>query len=130
MARSTRFPRSKSVSGVTFATIPSGVTIDANGVALAGGYTVSYTSGSYKVSGGSSAWAGTSLTITHGMTTDLLGFSAVHYNPSGVSVFQPRIFRPSPVSGGVSLTLQGIIATGAASMAVSGGTVYWTAFGY
>lgn len=140
MARGTRFPRSKNVSGVTLATIPSGVTIDANAinnVSVAeleylngtAGYLVTYSSAGYKVSGGSSAWAGTTLNITHGMNTDLLGFGATHYNPSGVSVFQPLIFRPSPVPGAVSLTLQGMISTGAVSMAVSGGTIYWTAFG-
>jgi len=131
MARGTRFKKSLGgISGVTIATIPSGVTIDQNGIALPGGYTVGYTATSYKVSGGSSAWAGSTLSIDHGMTTDLLGFGTTHYNPGGVSVFQPLMFRPSPVAGSVSLTLQGMITAGAVSMAVSGGTIYWTAFGY
>lgn len=131
MARGTRFPRSKAVSGSTFTTIPSGVTIDANGISLPSSlYTVSYTAANYKVSGGSVAWAGTSVTATHGMSNALTGFGATHYNPGGVSVFQPVIFAPSPVAGGISIALEGLTAVGGASMAVSGGTIYWMAFGY
>jgi len=132
MARGSRFDRSANVSATTFATIPSGTTIDANGISLPSSlYSVSYSTSGYKISGGSQAWAGTTLSVAHGMANSLLGFGATHYNPGGVSIFSVFLSNPSPVStGGVSLSLQGMIAAGAVSLAVSGGTVYWTAFGY
>ena len=142
MARGSRFQKSLGgISGTTFATIPSGVTIDANGINDvsvaeldyldgAAGYLVTYSAAGYKVSGGSAAWAGATLSVLTGMTTNLLGFGATHYDPGAVSCFQAIIFKPSPVSGGVSLILNGMTAAGAVSLAVSGGTVYWTAFGH
>ena len=128
MARSTRFPKSKSVSGVTFATILSGVTIDANGLNNSGLYPVSFTTSGCSMSGGSSAWAGTTLSIEHGMT-NLLGFSAIHYDPSGVSVNQIQTAYPSPVTSKVSVALVAMEVAGGASTATSGGTIYWMAIG-
>lgn len=143
MAR-TRFKKSAAgISGVTFATIPSGVTIDANAInnvsttefdklngITAYGYPVGYASASgCSVSGGSSAWAGTTLSVNHGMGTDLKGFSVCQYNPSGVSVNQIQISYPSPVPGSVSVALVAMNQLGGASTATSGGTIYWVAFG-
>lgn len=124
MARGTRYTRSKEVSGVTFTTIPSGTTIDANGMNV-----LSYTVADYKMSGGNTAWAGTTLSIATGLSTDIKGFSFAHFNPGGVSVFQAQLSKPSPVAGSVSLALVAMEKGGGASTAASGGTIFWIAFG-
>ena len=143
--RGTRFQKSiAGISGVTFATIPSGVTIDANGInnisvaelaKLDGiasyGYPVGYNTSvsGCSVSGGSVAWAGTTLEITHGMT-NLLGFSWAHYLPGGgVSVNQLHLAFPYTNSSVVSACLSSMNQIGFSITAASGGTLYWMAFG-
>lgn len=125
MARGTRFKKSAAgVSGVTFATIPSGTTIDANGANV-----IAYTVAGHKMSGGNTAWAGTTLSISTGLTVDIKGFITAHYNPGGVSIFQTQLSYPSLVFGSVSLALVAMNQLGGASTATSGGTVFWIAFG-
>jgi len=124
MARGTRFSKSKAgISGTTFATIPSGVTIGPNGANI-----LSYTASGYKVSGGNTAWAGTTLSLVHGFT-DLKGLSYAHYNTSGASVTKLEIEKPSPVPGSVSACLVAVNQVGGSSTAMSGGTLFWVAFG-
>jgi len=99
-----------------------------SGVSLSGGYPVGFTSQNYKISGGTVAWAGSALSITHGMTT-LHNISVTRYMASAVSVGEVVITEPSVVSGKVSATLNFLTAAGAVSVATSGGTLYWLAFG-
>jgi len=99
-----------------------------SGVSLSGGYPVGYTAENYKLSGGTAAWAGTTLGITHGMKT-LLGFAAGRYMASAVSTIEVVISTPNITTNGVSLTFQAMTDANGATMAISGGTVYWTAFG-
>ena len=130
MARGTRFDRSAYVSGTTIATILSGVTIDANGIDNGSSiYPVGFTYSGCSVSGGSSAWAGTTISINHTMLNDLKGFSACQYLPAGISVNQIQISQPSPAPGSVSLALVTMEQLGGTSTARSGGTIYWMAFG-
>jgi len=130
MARGTRFDRSAYVAGTTIATILSGVTIDANGIDVGSSiYPVGFTYSGCSVSGGSVAWAGTTLSIEHTMLNDLKGFSFCQYLPAGASVSQLVLSQPSPVPGKVSAELVNVNQLGFAITAASGGTIYWMAFG-
>jgi hypothetical protein len=130
--RGTRMPRGV-FSGTTLATIPSGVTMSlggglevTSGVSIGDGtnYWVTYTSLGYKVAGGNSAWAGASLTISHGFTT-LTGISGIHM---ATGVTQPGIVvsQDNGISGGVSMAIMEHTNDG---LMKSGGTLFWTAFG-
>jgi hypothetical protein len=106
-------------SGVTLATIPSGVTIDSNGINCGGGSQLLW-------NGGNSAWAGSSLSITHGFTT-LSGFSA-SFMETGCTMPPTIVTQDNAISGGVSLGVYHCV-TSALTIMASGGTVFWTACG-
>lgn len=107
------------LSGVTLATALSGVTIDNHGIDCGGGTQL-------KWNAGSSAWAGASLSITHGFTT-LTGFSA-SFCETGCTMPPVIVTQDNAHSGGVSLGVYHAV-TSALTIMASGGTVFWTAAG-
>jgi hypothetical protein len=108
-------------SGTTFASIPSGTTMDCHGVNFGGGTQL-------KMNSGSAAWAGATLNITHGFTT-LTGFSSSVVQDSGSGVTAPAVpwVQDTGVSGGVSLAFRSIQSSNA--ILGTGGNVKWVAFG-
>ncbi len=139
------------ISGTTFQTQPSGVTIDStNGIEVAAG-TISPTEFSYfdgaggdvlasdagtgmSLTGASVVWAGTSLNIVHGFTT-LQGITAIYTdatNRSDASPVNCQIIQNAAgdANGAVSVIAvvpyDNLIST---ALAAAGGTVFWTAFG-
>ena len=106
-------------SGTTWATTLSGVTIDNHGIDCGGGTQL-------KWNAGSSAWAGTSLSITHGFTT-LTGFSGI-FCETGCTMPPVIVSQDNGISGGVSLAVYHA-TTSALTIMDSGGTVFWTAAG-
>lgn len=122
-------------SAVTLATIPSGVTIDlgagfvtTSGVSVGDGtnFMVTYTSVGYKVSGGNTTWAGTSLSLTHGFTT-LTGFSGMYQSRAATYPVVVEM-TDNGISGAVSAAAY-IAAYVTKPLMYSGGTLFWTAFG-
>jgi len=139
------------ISGTTFYTQPSGVTIDStSGFAVAAG-TVSPTELSYldgasgdilacdkgtgfSLTGASVPWAGTTLQASHGFTV-LQGVNAIYStetNASGISPVTCHIVQSvgGDVNSTVSIVAKVISNAGAVNiLAASGGTVFWMAFG-
>ena len=116
--RGTRHQRG-AFSGTTFTTNPSGVTIDKNGIDSGGGSQLAF-------NGGNTAWAGSSLSITHGFST-LTGFSA-NYMHTGVSPGYV-VTQDNGVSTKVSAAVYMDTESASALLSVSGGTVFWMACG-
>lgn len=106
-------------SGVTIATIPSGVTITVAGINAGGGTLLQHNAGN-------SAWAGASLSITHGFTT-LTGFSSSFFE-TGCTMPPTIVHQDNGISGGVSLCVYHC-TTSALTIMDSGGTVFWNAWG-
>ena len=104
-------------SGVTWATFVSGVTIDKQGMDSGGGTQL-------KFNAGNTAWAGASLTISHGFGT-LTGFSGT-LAVTGATQPAVVIMQDNGISGGVSVAAMEPTNNG---LMKSGGTVFWTAWG-
>ena len=160
MARSRNLNKRKNriwteISGTTFSTFPSGVTIDNSGVITAAGTVsptelsyldgaagdaITYTSGAgYVIVAGSQTWAGTTLQINHGLTT-LTGLVATWHTvtatlTAGVSGYA-HIIRSAggDINGTASAVVTQLMYDGGSLSATpqlqkAGGTISWMAFG-
>jgi len=116
-----------SVSGVTITTSPSGVTIDKGGIQIPAGFTVGYGTQGYKFVAGQTAWAGVSISITHGLTT-LTSLSLTYEGASGTSV-PSCVYEDKGVAGGVSAAMYVEGDGGGSALKASGGTINYLAFG-
>jgi len=115
----TRMPRGV-FSGVTLATIPSGVTMDSKGIDFP-------SFGPFDFMSAKVAWAGTTLTLAHGFTT-LYHINATLINGTGSgasTAWTTRITELNPALGGVSCSIR----TDSNAVLGSGGSVTWFAIG-
>jgi len=146
------------ISGTTFQTQPSGITIGPDGITVSAG-TVDYTELSYldeaggdvlacdkgtgfSITGASVAWAGTTLQISHGFTT-LQGISAVFSGSSvdggGTAVSPATCHIIQSTGGDVNSMVSAVVVQryhgrvvpsgDSVGLVASGGTVFWMAFG-
>lgn len=107
------------ISGATVATIPSGVTVDPTGIDTGGGSMLQFNSGI-------SAWAGTSISLTHGFAT-LAGISA-SYQSRGATYPVCVEWQDNGISGAVSAAAY-IASYVTKPLMHSGGSIGWTGFG-
>ena len=140
-------------SATTFETIPSGVTLDAQGITYTSGsiisptelgyldgqagYGVAYTpAAGYGVSAEVNAWGGATITAIHGFTNALTGFSAIYSSSLPFSSVSPVACQIIHWAGGdtngqVSVAAVVEFNSGAQTqLQPSGGSIYWMAFGY
>jgi len=140
-------------SAVTFETIPSGVTLDAQGITYTSGSIVSptevgyldgqagygvahSTAAGYGVSAEVNAWGGATITANHGFTTALTGFSAIYSSSLPFSSVSPVACQIVHWAGGdtngqVSVAAVVEFNSGEQTkLQPSGGSIYWMAFGY
>lgn len=140
-------------SGTTFATLPSGVTISStNGIEVALGNIsmteLSYLDGAggdvlacdkgtgFSITGASVAWAGTTLQINHGFTT-LQGIGGIYVDASNKSDVSPVNCMLIQSAGGDANSTVSMVAViyndtsegTSTTLATTGGTVFWYAFG-
>lgn len=131
------------LSGTTLQTNPSGVTIDNQGLFYASatyitptelgkldgiaGYPVANTAAAKLLSGGTVAWAGTTVQIATGLTT-ITSFSLTAEDTTHVYANTFRTLRV-PTAGGVSVALVVPKSGGSVVLAQGGGTICWMAFG-
>ena len=120
------------LSGTTFSTQPSGVTIgSAETTILATGK-----GASFSLTGASVPWAGTTLQISHGFTT-LQGLGIVYVDAQNKSDVSPIITQLIQSAGGDTNSTVSAVAViysdtsnGTSTiLQASGGTVFWYAFG-
>ena len=156
MARSRNPNKRKSrlwteISGTTFSTLPSGVTIDSTGIEAstlgnvsttelsyldgAGGDVLACDKGTgFSITGASVAWAGTTIQISHGFTT-LQGISVTFSGPTAATGTSPVVCHIIQSAGGdANSTVSAVVLTtfnsGASTKLHDGGaTIFWTAFG-
>jgi|SRR3990170_2754657 len=115
----TKMPRGI-FSGTTLATIPSGVTIDTTGITFP-------SFGPFDFMSAKVAWAGATLTLSHGFTT-LYHINATLINGTGSGAstgWHTRIAELNPSLGGVSCTIR----TDSNAVLGGGGSVTWIAIG-
>ncbi len=134
-------------SATTFATIASGVTIVEKGIEYSGNTAITPTELGYLdgaggavlaesnstagrlVSGGSTAWAGASISISTGMTT-ILALAGGHGDVSGASAASLEWVHNTGLGAGI-VTAALMAGDGASAISVvpSGGSLQWIAFG-
>lgn len=96
-----------------------------------GGYAIEHTSAAnYKISGGTVAWAGSSLGITTGLTSVLALCATVSIN-SGADVTRACMLEwvHSITGGKVTAALVSATSSCQKNLVSSGGTMHWIAFG-
>jgi len=146
--RGTRASQKGVLSGTTLATVPSGVTIDQSGIQHTSGtaitpaelgyldgqagYGVAYTAtAGFKLSGGTLAWAGASVTIAHNLTTTLQSIVASYEYAAAVSDPLVALGTNNVSTSSVSVAVYGHPSSVSAAFGLmaSGGTVHWMALG-
>jgi len=116
-------------SGATFATIPSGVTIDPVGVNIGGDYALPFsTTSGIGVTAGYASWTGVTQNLLHGLST--LYFLEINLLVGGSAASEQNNYSArmlqNTVTTGVSYGIRG----GASNALVgNGGTIYWMAIG-
>ena len=106
-------------SGVTLATIPSGVTIDYRGMLTPQGTYLRYNAATV-------AWSGASLSITHGFSTLYhIGASIIGTGSAASETCAP-VFYDDGYAATLALAFRTVTNH---AMLASGGTVTWTAMG-
>ena len=139
------------VSGTTFQTQPSGITIGSTlGFSVSAGNVsdteLSYLDGAggdvlacdkgtgFSITGASVAWAGSTIIASHGFTT-LQGFTAIYASANAGTAVSPTVCEvqqsaASDANSTVAIVAKQISNAGAnQALAGSGGTIFWTAFG-
>lgn len=112
------------LSGVTWATIPSGVTIDGNSGFNTKGNSIGF------FNAGMTGWAGTSVLINHGFTSSLISFvGSYRYEGSMVSAPSVVHWEPGITAGTVTAALYSANPTGTLLALLSGGSIAWIASG-
>jgi hypothetical protein len=135
-------------SGTTLATNPSGVTVDSTGINAAGtaisltelgyidnlaGYPLSYTSAAgYDTTAGMKTWAGSSIGIKPGFTTNMLATICAFVKNDAAVASPPIMIEQILTAGGLAVTV-GLYTLNPSTATVrlypSGGSIAWFAIG-
>uniref|UniRef100_A0A6M3JTR4 Uncharacterized protein n=1 Tax=viral metagenome TaxID=1070528 RepID=A0A6M3JTR4_9ZZZZ len=137
------------ISGTTLSTLPSGVTIDNSGIITAAGTVsptelsyldgaagdvVAYTSApGYVIVSGTTIWKGTTIQLSHGLTT-LTSLIATYHTATQATAVSAHAHIIRSAGGDTNGTVSAVVTrmTAAAmtpEIALGGGSVSWIAFG-